>query len=109
MGQITAKKLGFKKGDFVFTGAFPGIVVGNVNSYAPLIEVWGFEHETGSAYTSDLRLLSGDDFCVAISRLGFGDPKPYCKEAKAAIDKYTIEFHERLFPKNEVIENEDRN
>lgn len=68
----TAKKLGFKKGDFVHTGSFPGIIIGDVHTRTPTCEVWGFEHEMGSAYAGDLTLLSWPDFKALANRFGFG-------------------------------------
>ena len=50
MNMQTAKALGFKKGDFVHTGTFPGIVIGDVDTATPRCEVFGLEHEIGSAY-----------------------------------------------------------
>ena len=67
----TGKKLGFKKGDFVFTGAFPGIIISDVHTFAPCCEVWGFYHEMGSAYAEDLTLLSWPEFKTLAERYGF--------------------------------------
>ena len=80
----TAKKLGFKKGDFVHTGAFPGIVIGDVHTAAPTCEVWGYEHEMGSAYAEDLTPLSWQDFQQVARRYGF-DGTAYSEVAKEAI------------------------
>lgn len=67
----TAKKLGFKKGEFVHTGSFPGIIIGDVHTRTPTCEVWGYEHEIGSAYAGDLTLLSWSDFKALAERFGF--------------------------------------
>jgi len=67
----TGKQLGFKKGDFVHTGAFPGIIIGDVHTQTPTCEVWGFEHEMGSAYAEDLTLLSWQEFKAVAGRYGF--------------------------------------
>ena len=80
----TAKKLGFKKGDFVHTGAFPGIVIGDVHTAAPTCEVWGFEHEMGSAYAEDLTLMTWQEFQAVAERYGF-DGSAYSEAAKNAI------------------------
>lgn len=82
----TAKKLGFKKGDFVHTGAFPGIVIGDVHTAAPTCEVWGFEHEMGSAYAEDLTLMTWEDFQSVAGRYGF-DGSAYSEAAKNAISQ----------------------
>ena len=58
----TARRLGFRKGEFVHTGAFPGIIIGAVNTATPLCEVWGLDHEMGSAYAKDLTLLPWPQF-----------------------------------------------
>ena len=80
----TAKKLGFKKGDFVHTGAFPGIVIGQVNTATPMCEVWGVEHEMGSAYAEDLTRMTWDEFQAVAGRFGF-DGTAYSAAAKEAI------------------------
>jgi hypothetical protein len=80
----TGKRLGFKKGDFVHTGAFPGIVIGDVNTGAPTCEVWGYEHEMGSAYADDLVLLNWPTFESLAKRYGF-DGTAYSETAKEAI------------------------
>lgn len=67
---MTAKALGFKKGDFVTTGYFPAIVAGHVNTSTPLCEVWGVEHECGSAYANELRRISFVEFCELAGRYG---------------------------------------
>ena len=82
----TAKELGFKKGDFVHTGAFPGIVIGDAHTKTPTCEVWGFEHETGSAYAEDLTLLSWADFETLAKSYGF-DGEAYSEVAKEAIKR----------------------
>lgn len=80
----TAKRLGFRKGEFVHTGAFPGIIIGDVHRRTPLCEVWGFEHEMGSAYAEDLALLSWPEFRTLAERYGF-DGTAYSEAAKEAI------------------------
>ncbi len=88
MENKTGKSLGFKKGDFVFTGAFPGIIVSDVNTTAPCCEVWGWEHETGSAYASDLRKLSYPEWLILAERYQF-DGSAYSPVAQAAITSAT--------------------
>lgn len=84
----TAKALGFKKGDFVHTGSFPGIVVGDAHTRTPTCEVWGFEHETGSAYAEDLTLLTWENFQELAKRYGF-DGTAYDPAAKEAVKRAT--------------------
>ena len=84
MNMQTAKALGFKKGDFVHTGAFPGIVIGDAHTRTPTCEVWGMEHEMGSAYADDLVLLNWPTFKSLAERYGF-DEKAYSEVAKEAI------------------------
>jgi hypothetical protein len=84
MNMQTAKALGFKKGDFVHTGAFPGIVIGDAHTRTPTCEVWGMEHEMGSAYADDLVLLNWPSFKALAERYGF-DEKAYSEVAKEAI------------------------
>lgn len=80
----TGKALGFKKGDFVYTGAFPGIIISDVQTFAPCCEVWGIEHEMGSAYATDLRRLSFAQFVEMATQYGF-DGSAYSAVAKKAI------------------------
>ena len=84
----TGKKLGFKKGDFVHTGAFPGIVIGDVHTATPLCEVWGFEHEMGSAYAADLTPMTWENFQGVARRYGF-DGTAHSEVAKNAITAAT--------------------
>lgn len=81
---MTGKARGFKKGDFVDTGAFPGIIISEVHTFAPCCEVWGIEHEMGSAYADDLRKLTKEEFVEAATRYGF-DGTAYSTVAKAAL------------------------
>lgn len=83
--RISGKTLGLKKGDFVHTGAFPGIVIGNANSYAPVLEVWGLAHEIGSAYAHELIKISRDEFVALASKYGY-DGTAYSKTAKKALE-----------------------
>ena len=84
MNMQTAKALGFKKGDFVHTGSFPGIVIGDAHTRTPTCEVWGLEHEMGSAYADDLVLLNWPTFKSLAERYGF-DGTAYSEVAKEAI------------------------
>jgi len=81
----TAKALGFQKGDFVFSGAFPGILIGNAHTATPLIEAWGFEHEMGSAYAEHLRKLTFAEFKAMAEQYGF-DGTADSKIAQEAIN-----------------------
>jgi hypothetical protein len=82
----TAKALGFKKGDFVHTGAFPGIIVSDAHTRTPVCEVWGYEHETGSAYADDMVLLNWPSFESLAKRYGF-DGAAFSEAAKEAIQQ----------------------
>lgn len=82
----TGKALGFKKGDFVHTGAFPGIIISDVQTFAPCCEVWGLEHEMGSAYAEDMTLLTWENFQELAKRFGF-DGTADSKTAREAIAK----------------------
>ena len=84
MNMQTAKALGFKKGDFVHTGSFPGIVIGDAHTRTPTCEVWGFEQELGSAYADDLVLLNWPSFKSLAERYGF-DGTAHSEVAKEAI------------------------
>jgi hypothetical protein len=72
--MITGKSKGLVKGDFVFTGAFPGIIISDVHTYAPCCEVFGFEQECGSAYAKDMRKLTKEDFLMLTEREGHHPP-----------------------------------
>lgn len=86
--MVTGKRRGFKVGDFVHTGAFPGIIIADVGTYAPCCEVWGFEHEMGSAYATDLVKLSYQEFLTACQAGGytFANLAPYSKVSKKALE-----------------------
>ena len=86
---MSAKTMGFKKGDFVFTGAFPGIIIGDVHTNTPTCEVWGFEHESGSVYASDLKKLTAEEFKNVASQYGFNGAA-YAKEAQKALQEAGI-------------------
>lgn len=81
-GRKTAKAYGFKKGDLVWTGVFPGVVIGDVHTKSPLCEVYGFEHESGSVYSDDLRHLSAAEFMMNMMAHGYSQPfEAYSKVA----------------------------
>jgi hypothetical protein len=80
--MTTAKKLGFALGQLVHTGAFPAVIVGEVNTATPMCEVWGFEQESGSVYASDLRRLTTEEFLEAVAHHGHQLPlKPWSERA----------------------------
>lgn len=83
--MTSAKKLGFKKGDFVFTGTFPGIIIGDVHTWTPTCEVWGFEHECGSVYAHELKRLTREEFMAMAKGLGYETISPRTDEAKKAL------------------------
>ncbi len=78
----TGKALGFKKGDFVHTGFFPGIIIQDVHTFTPMCEVWGIEHEMGSGYAYQFKKLTAEEFFSAVD---LASNPPYSKEAKRAI------------------------
>lgn len=83
---MTGKSLGFKKGDVVFTGAFPGVIISDVHTSTPVCEVWGFEHESGSVYAQELKRIDGDQFVRAAQELGHSTPiRPYSDVARAGL------------------------
>jgi hypothetical protein len=78
----TAKKLGYALGQLVYTGAFPAVIVGEVNTATPMCEVWGYEQESGSCYASDLRKLTTDEFIALVKAAGHELPlKPWSERA----------------------------
>lgn len=80
--MTTAKKLGFGLGQLVHTGAFPAVIVSDVNTATPVCEVWGFEQESGSVYASDLRRLTTDEFISAVKSQGHELPlRPWSERA----------------------------
>jgi hypothetical protein len=87
----TAKELGFKKGDFVHTGAFPAVIIADAHTRTPLCEVWGFEHELGSAYAEDMALLNWPTFKSLAERYGFNGTAD-SETAKEAIKRAQERF-----------------
>ena len=83
--MITGKAKGLQKGDFVWTGAFPGIIISDVHTYAPCCEVWGFEQEMGSAYAADMHKLTFAEFKLMCESQGYKTLEPCSKVAKKAI------------------------
>jgi hypothetical protein len=83
-GLPTGKSLGFVKGDFVLTPAFPGIIISDVHTYAPCCEVWGWEHEMGSAYAHELQKINKEQFMEYAKQYGF-DGTAYSKVAQQAL------------------------
>jgi TolA-binding protein len=69
---ITGKKLGFKVGDLVHTGAFPGIIISDVGTTAPCCEIFGIEQEMGSVYAHDLKPLPPAEFVALAQQFGHG-------------------------------------
>lgn len=87
MKPVSAASLGFKVGDFVFTGAFPGIIISDVRTSTPCCEVFGFEQELGSCYAHDLRHLSRQEFLDMCVAGGHDLPlRPHSDVSKAALD-----------------------
>lgn len=82
----SAKKLGFKKGDFVWTGIFPGIVVSQVHTSTPVCEVWGIEHESGGVYSTDLKKIGRVTFNSLVAQQGHTLPlNPHFEVARDAL------------------------
>lgn len=90
----TAKKLGYVKGDFIFTGLFPGIIVGEVHTTTPMCEVWGIEQEIGSCYAEEITRLTFDEFVRAAKRRGHQELKANHPAAKEAILKAAEATHQ---------------
>ncbi len=88
--MASAKSLGFAKGDFVFTGMFPGIIIGDAHTSTPLCEVWGIEQEMGSCYASDLRRILYTEFVELLKQHGHNDGglSAYSEESKRVIKKH---------------------
>ena len=80
----SAKSLGFQKGDFVYTGSFPGILVSDLHTSTPIVEVWGMEHEMGGVYATDLKKITGQQFMDYAREWGF-DGRAYSREAQKAL------------------------
>lgn len=78
----SAKKLGFAKGMFVHTGAFAGIIISDAHTTTPCCEVWGWEHEMGSCYASDLSHLTFEEFKAQAHNF---DGTAYSEVSKKAI------------------------
>lgn len=72
--MVTGIKQGLAVGDFVYTGAFPAIIISDVRTSTPCCEVFGYEQECGSAYASDMRKLSKDEFLRMAQELGHKPP-----------------------------------
>jgi len=68
----TAKAMGFVKGDFAIDREFGFIhkLIQGLNTATPLCEVWGFEHEFGSAYAENLTKISEEEARQLISERG---------------------------------------
>ena len=60
--MITAKKLGFKKGDWVMLRGTNWVakLLTDVHTATPVAMVFGFENEAGSVYASDLEKIPVD-------------------------------------------------
>jgi hypothetical protein len=61
--MTTAKKLGFKKGDWALLRGtqWPAKLISDVHTSTPVAMVFGWEEEAGSVYATDLIKLSYDD------------------------------------------------
>lgn len=86
----TAKSLGFKKGDFVMSPMFPAIITGHANTATPSIEAWGWEHECGSAYAVELRMISPSTFIRKVMESDSRDGVVYSADAKKAMKEAGI-------------------
>lgn len=85
MENKTAKALGFAKGDFVHTGAFPAVLVSDAHTETPCCEVWGWEHEAGSCYAYDLKHLTFEEFVEQAKANGHTELAPFTNVARKAI------------------------
>ena len=81
---ITGKSKGLVKGDLIYTGAFPGIIISDVHTFAPCCEVWGFEHELGSAYAKDMVKMKTKAWLILAREHGF-DGTAYSETARKTI------------------------
>jgi hypothetical protein len=83
---MKASDMGIMKGQLVYTGAFPGVVIGSLNTGTPMCEVYGIEQEMGSVYADDIRPLTVEEFKSMVVRLGHKLPlKAYSPVTKAAL------------------------
>ena len=86
----TAKKLGYKKGDFVLTAmGWGAIIISDAHTATPCCEVWGLEHEMGSVYATDLTRMSFAEFKAVAENYGF-DGTAYAGVSKKAIAEAKI-------------------
>lgn len=75
----------YKKGEMIVNIiGWPGIVVegtrGNNPEIIPLVEMFGFEHETGSIYTNEVvKRLTKKEFDYCRSLVGMADEHIYFK------------------------------
>lgn len=84
----TAKALGFKKGDCVAIGCpeipvehrFVGVIMSDVHTASPCVEVWGLAHEGGSCRAHDLQKITKEE--VLGHKYYKEDPRPFSKVAQ---------------------------
>lgn len=92
----SAKKLGFAVGDLVWTGAFPGVIVGDIGTTTPTCEVWGFEQEQGSVYATDLKHMEPAIWKVRAEQHGHKEPfMPWNKKAAAGLEAAGLKVTKR--------------
>lgn len=84
--MATAKKLGFKKGDFILTECnFPGILISDVHTSTPVAEVWGLEHEGGSVYADKIQRINRDEFMAITRNRGYLNLAPFSDISREAL------------------------
>lgn len=83
---MTGKKLGLKVGDLVHTGAFPAVIISDVNTTTPCCEVFGIEQECGSAYAHQMKKLTVAEFVECCAMNGHTEPfRVYGKATYSAL------------------------
>lgn len=92
----SARKLGFAVGQLVWTGAFPAVLIGDINTETPMCEVWGFEQESGSVFAKDLKPLSTESFIKAVERQGHQLPlRPWSERAVVGLEQAGVPVERR--------------
>ena len=85
----TAKKLGFKKGDLVFTGMFPAVLCQDAHLTTPMVEAFGMAVEMGSCYAENLSHLSDEEFARLVKAQGLKGNEGYSEMSKTAYPRLT--------------------
>lgn len=68
----TAKSMGFVKGDYAINHlGWVHKLLSDVHTTTPTCEVWGYEHEFGSAYASNLTKITPEQAQLINKKRGF--------------------------------------